>query len=108
MYGESRVELTPEVVRTCRYYVYMYEDSHNETTPEVVRSCRYEYHGLLPFMMSFHKFCDRVMLCKCMCSYMYWWHVHVPVQVFIVRLLQHTFRCLSATIIVGTVYFPPL
>ena len=40
-YGDSRVELTPEVVRTCRYYVHTYKDSHVELTPEVVRNCRY-------------------------------------------------------------------
>ena len=36
---------------------------------------------LLPFMMSFHEFCDHVMLCKCMCSCKYGWQVHVPVQI---------------------------
>ena len=52
---DSRVELTPVVVRTCRSYVYTYEDSRVELTPEVVRTCRYylcafPYHcGVLPF-----------------------------------------------------------
>ena len=94
-YCESRVGLTPEVVRTCRYYVYMYEDSHDEPHQRLLGHAGINItatYCLLPFMMSFHEFCDRIMLCKCMCSCMYWWQVHVPMQVFIVRLLQHTFR----------------
>ena len=36
---------------------------------------------LLLFMMSFHKFCDRIMLCKCMGRCMCCGHVHGQVQV---------------------------
>ena len=45
-YEDSCVELTPEVVRTCRYYFYTYEVSRVELTPEVVRTCRY-YLGIV-------------------------------------------------------------
>ena len=86
-YEDSCVELTPEVVRTCRYYVQTYEDSHVELTPEVVRTCRYyvyifvfflimAVYFLLPFMMSFHEFCDRI-YAVC-CGYV---QVHVQVNV---------------------------
>ena len=37
-YEDSRVELTPEVVR---YYLYTYEVSPVELAPEIVRTCRY-------------------------------------------------------------------
>ena len=41
MYKDSRVELTPEVVRTCGYYLYTYEVSRVELASEIVRTCRY-------------------------------------------------------------------
>ena len=105
-YEDSRVELTPEVVRTCRYYVYTYEVSCVELTPEVVRTCRY-YLCTVWFSLSWRHtaFClswflttsfvtvfmlCAVGMCKCMCRCMCSVRVTVPGQVqLLVQYIAH-------------------
>ena len=53
---ESIVEIAPEVVRTCRYYVHMYKDStHLGLLDILIIMAAY---CLLPFMMSLHEYCN--------------------------------------------------